>query len=130
MLPVSFLHLIIFLSGFSFYGHLFFALIHLIIFENSYYLYSSLNYFSAIRFKDYLKNFEDHFIHFNKLLYAIQIAYKHLNFVNVFLAFVLSNLLEDGLNEHSFLPYRHHLKILIILKFLYQLNFQLVVLLS
>lgn len=128
MLPVSFLHLIIFLSGFSFYGHLFFGLIHLIVFKKGYCLYLSLNYFSVNQFKDYLKNFEDHFINFNKLLYAIQLTYKHLNFVSVYLTFVLFGLLEDDLIEHSHLPYQQHLKILIILKFLYQLNFLLVVL--
>jgi type IV secretory pathway TraG/TraD family ATPase VirD4 len=128
MLPVSFLHLIIFLSDFSFYAHLFFSLIRLIIFKKCYCLYLSLNYFSADQVKDYLKNFEDHFINFNILLYATQIVYKHLSFVNLFLTFVLFSLLEDDLNEHSFLLYQQHLKILIILKFLYQLNFLLVVL--
>ena len=109
---VSFLRLIVFLSDFGFFWGLLLGL--------------SLPITSKNNYCHYWKNFISRFLDFNKLLYAIQIIYNRLSFVNAGLAFVVADLL----NEHSFLPCQDLLKIPTSLRFGYLLNFQLGVWLS
>ena len=109
---VSFLRLIVFLSDFGFFWGLLLGL--------------SLPITSKNNYCHYWKNFIGRFLDFNKLLYAIQIIYNRLSFVNAGLAFVVADLL----NEHSFLPCQDLLKIPTSLRFGYLLNFQLEVSLS
>ena len=103
---VSFLRLIVFLSDFGFFWDLLLGL--------------SLPITSKNNYCHYWKNFISRFLDFNKLLYAIQIIYNRLSFVNAGLAFVVADLL----NEHSFLPCQDLLKIPTSLRFGYLLNFQ------
>ena len=103
---VSFLRLIVFLSDFGFFWGLLLGL--------------SLPITSKNNYCHYWKNFISRFLDFNKLLYAIQIIYNRLSFVNAGLAFVVADLL----NEHSFLPCQDLLKIPTSLRFGYLLNFQ------
>ena len=109
---VSFLRLIVFLSDFGFFWGLLLGL--------------SLPITSKNNYCHYWKNFISRFLDFNKLLFAIQIIYNRLSFVNAGLAFVVADLL----NGHSFLPCQDLLKIPTSLRFGYLLNFQLGVWLS